>query len=98
MPLGVIEKKESTKVRIIHDLSYPYNENSINSSIPKCHTKVSYSTVSDAITAILNCKKDSFMAKSDLKEAYRQIPLHPSQYSLTGFCWNNNYYFDKVLP
>ena len=30
--------------------------------------------------------------------AFRLIPLHPSQYHLTGFKWKNEYYFDRCLP
>ena len=38
------------------------------------------------------------MAKSDIADALRLIPLHPSQYHLTGFSWEHKYYYDKCLP
>ncbi len=37
------------------------------------------------------------MAKSDIKGAFRIIPLHPSQYHLMGFKWENKDYYDKNL-
>ena len=38
------------------------------------------------------------MAKADLKYAFRIMPIHPSDYHLLGFKWNDHYYFDMVLP
>lgn len=38
------------------------------------------------------------MAKLDLKHAFRLIPVHPSDWNLLGYCNNNQYYFDVVLP
>ena len=37
------------------------------------------------------------MAKSDISDAFRIIPVHPSQYHLLGFKLDNNYYHDKML-
>ena len=39
-----------------------------------------------------------FMAKSDVADAFRLIPLHPSQHHFAGFSWEGNYYYDKCLP
>jgi hypothetical protein len=30
---------------------------------------------------------DSYLAKIDLRNAYRSIPIHPSDYNLTGIAW-----------
>ena len=38
------------------------------------------------------------MANIDIADAFRIVPLHPSQYHLTGFSWQNYYYYDKCLP
>lgn len=37
------------------------------------------------------------MAKADIADAFRLIPLHPTQYHLMGFYWEG-YWFDKCLP
>ncbi|CAH3131897.1 unnamed protein product [Pocillopora meandrina] len=40
------------------------------------------------------------MAKTDVKSAFRIIPIQPADYSLLGTClkWENLYYFDRTLP
>ena len=38
------------------------------------------------------------MAKTDIKSAFRIIPIHPSDYSLLGMKWQGRYYFDRCLP
>ena len=38
------------------------------------------------------------MAKCDIKDGFRNIPLHPDDYHLLGFIWDNHFYYDKCLP
>ena len=57
-----------------------------------------YTTILDAIHLIQKHAPAAAMAKSDISDAFRLIPLHPSQYHLTGFKWRGEYYFDKMLP
>ena len=38
------------------------------------------------------------MCKSDIADAFRLIPLHPSQYPLMGLKVNEQYYYDRTLP
>ena len=38
------------------------------------------------------------MAKTDVKSAFRIVPIHPADYSLLGMKWENLYYFDRTLP
>ena len=38
------------------------------------------------------------MAKTDVKSAFRIIPIHPADYSLLGLKWENLYYLDRTLP
>lgn len=37
------------------------------------------------------------MAKTDIEDAFRIIPIRPSDYHLLAFTWNNNFYLDKVF-
>ena len=39
-----------------------------------------------------------FMAKTDVKSAFRIIPIHPNDFALLGMKWQNAYYFDRCLP
>lgn len=38
------------------------------------------------------------MAKTDIEDAFRVIPIHPADYYLLGFTWEGQYYYDKCLP
>ena len=38
------------------------------------------------------------MAKTDVKSAFRIIPIHPNDFALLGMKWQNSYYFDRCLP
>jgi hypothetical protein len=38
------------------------------------------------------------LSKCDIEDAFRIIPIHPSDYYLLGFTWNNYFYFDRCLP
>ena len=96
-PLGLRAKKQPGEYRVIHNLSHPFGK-SVNDGIPTEFSTVQYATVSDAISHILSFGKNCFMAKTDIKSAYRIVPIHPSDQKLLGFKWRGNYYFDKCLP
>ena len=38
------------------------------------------------------------MAKTDIKSAFRIIPLHPDDHPLLGMKWENLYYYDRCPP
>ena len=101
--LGAIPKPESQEVRLIHDRSRP-KDNSLNSQITESES-FSYQTIHDALKHI---KHKSFLAKLDIRKAYRQVPLHPSNYRATGLSWQLKlkehlefefiYLYDTKLP
>ena len=95
-PLGLVPKKDGD-FRLIHHLSYPQDQ-SINSGIEDKHCTVHYSSIDDAVRLVNGLGPGSFLAKSDLKSAFRLLPIHPSDFELLGFMVGNNYYFDKCLP
>ena len=96
-PLALRPKSEPNKYRLLHNLSFPYDYTSVNLNIPESHSKVTYESLSSAINIIQNME-NAYLAKSDLADAFRLIPLHPSQFHLTGFELNNKFYFDRCLP
>ena len=95
-PLGVVPKKTHGDFRIIHDLSVPESL-SINQGIPRTATHVQYASIEDAVRLVKASDVGSFMAKTDIKKAYRIIPIKPQQYHLFCFEWKNSFYFDKCL-
>ena len=96
-PLGVVAKKEPNAFRLIHDLSYPQG-NSINECIPKDFTAVSYETLDHVITLLNQFGRGALVGKTDIEDAFRIIPIHPSCYHLFGFTWNSNFFYDRCLP
>ena len=80
----------------IYHLSYPQGD-SINDPIPKDPYSLSYVRVDDAINIIQSLGTGAFMAKTDLKSAFRLIPIHPDDWSLLGIYWQSQYYVDMYL-
>ena len=80
--LGAIPTPDSDKVRLIHDCSRPQHSN-VN-----CYTDTqhhySYMTVDKAVSLI---KSNAYLAKIDLKSAYRHLPIDPSNCTATGLAW-----------
>jgi hypothetical protein len=80
-PVGVVPKKEPGVFWVIHHLSFPQGT-SINDFIsPEC-TTVTYATVENAISLVKEAGPGSFMAKTDIKKAFRTMPVHPSEHHL----------------
>ena len=95
-PIGLVPKKTPGKFRLIHHLSFPHGT-SINDGISKVHTSVQYHTVDDAIDIINSLGPNAFLAKTDIQNAFRMVPVHPSSYHLLGFQWNGAYFYDMTL-
>lgn len=96
-PLALRQKKEPNKFRLLHNLSYPYDSTSVNFNIHPDYATVQYDSLNSAIKIIQN-HYPCYLAKTDIADAFRIIPLHASQYHLTGFKFMNKYYYDKCLP
>ena len=92
-PLGVVPKKIPGEFRFIHHLSFPRGV-SINDGISPEHTTVSYSRVDDAIAIIKKMGRGCFLAKTDIKSAFRIIPIRPADYPLLGIMWQGNNTFE----
>lgn len=96
-PLGVVPKSEPGKFRVIHDLSFP-KSNSVNSMIPDENSTVQYDSIDNVTVLLRKFGQGALMAKTDIQDAFRIVPIHPNDYKLLGFSWENNYYYDKCLP
>ena len=70
-----LRAKPNGKFRLLHNLSYPYNENAVNTMIPEEEYQVRYATIQDA-TVILEKHPGAYMAKADIAEAFRIVPIH----------------------
>ena len=95
--IAVIPKKDPGKFRIIVDMSSPKNA-SINDSIRRQFTHVAYSSVKDAAHLMQHFGTNALLAKIDVKEAYRIIPIHPEDRPFLGLRWRDKVYVDCQLP
>ena len=95
--LALRQKTDAGKFSSLHNLSFPYDEQSVNENIPRSSSHVTYETIYEAIP-IIQSMKPCWLAKTDIAEAFRLIPIHPSQYNLLGFKFKGLYYHDKCLP
>ena len=96
-PFGVIPKKSSGKWRLIVDLSSPRGK-SVNDAIDEELASLSYVSVDNVLEAIVTLGGEAFLGKGDIKEAYRQIPIHPEDAGLLGMQWEGQIYMDLRLP
>ena len=97
-PLNVRPKKTPNKFRLLHNLSHPYDGRSINANIPESNKSVQYSTVGDAIQKLLKLPKSAYTAKTDISDAFRLIPIKPSDYPKLGMKFLGKFYYDRCLP
>jgi len=59
---------------------------------------VHYASVDDAVTMIKKIGPNCHLAKTDVRSAFRIIPVNPADYYLLGMHWKGNYYADCCLP
>ena len=104
-PMSTRPKKGTQNRRIIVDLSWPVNGNSVNSGIPKdsfmgVPSKLRYPTIDGLCRRVFRLRKESnkpiFGWKKDMERAFKQIPLEPSSWPKMGICWLSAIFFDKT--
>lgn len=96
-PIGLIPKQQPGEWRLITHLSYPPGR-SINDGIPHEICSVNYLKFDKAVEMVQRLGKGALIAKSDLKSAFRLLPVYPGDFDLLGFKFQNKYFVDKCLP
>lgn len=98
-PVGTVPKDEN-KRRTIHHLSAPRKGISVNSEITYTDKTVTFIQFKQVVTWIQSLGRNAYIWKSDLQNAYRQLPLHHSAFPLLGIKWMDRYvqYFDTRGP
>ena len=101
-PLNTVPKAGSDERRVIVDLSWPLETGSVNSGISKEYyleqkIELHYASIEDVCQMVLNLGSGALIFKRDLRQAYRQFPVDPSDYYLLGYYWDEQYFFDTVL-
>lgn len=97
-PIGAVTKKGSTKVRVIHDLSYPRDGEgtSINDGIVDVYSPIS--NFGHAARAVRMLGPGCLLIKLDVEAAYKQVPVRKEDWHLLGFKFRGKFYYERVLP
>jgi hypothetical protein len=71
---------------------------SVNDAIRRDLCSVLYTSVDKAVVLAQSLGQGCLLAKLDLKEAYRAVPVHHSDQCLLAVSWNGTTYLDRALP
>ena len=96
VPRGL--KEEPTKFRPLSEANRPVGD-AVNESIPRA-TDIQLTRAQDIekkITATYARTGSVWMAKRDIKAAYRTMPVRPEDWQLQGIKWDGQYYIDKRM-
>lgn len=102
-PIGLVPKN-GNDTRLIFHLSYPRSGGSVNAGIPREKCTVHYPEFDEAVRACIIAGRNCYMAKSDMKSAFRVLPLRAEDWRwlimmayhpVTG---NRYYFLDKCAP
>lgn len=96
-PLGLVPKKVPGEFRLIHHLSYP-SGCSLNDFIDPALCTVQYTSFDEAIYMVQDLGQGCLLGKSDIKSAFRLLPVAPEDFDQLGFCFDDKYFFDKAMP
>ena len=95
---GVIPKNhQQDKWCLITDLSHPTGS-SVNDGIPSQLCTLTYVTIDDTVLSILKSGRSTLLAKIDIKNAFRLLPVHPADCHLLGMKWRGYVYIDHCIP
>jgi hypothetical protein len=96
-PIGLIPKSQPGEWRLITHLSFPPG-NSINDGIPDELISVKYASFDQAVGLVQEVGHMAYLAKCDIKSAFRLLPIYPGDFDLLGFKFDGKYFIDKCLP
>jgi hypothetical protein len=104
-PIGLVPKRlDPNSFRVIHHLSWPRlrPERSINHHVHPDFVHIQLQSFEEALSNIIELRRSGaqqiFLAKVDIKSAYRLLGVQASDWPLLGMHWKGQLYFDKVLP
>ena len=93
----ILKRNRPNKWRLIVDLSSPEGH-SMNDGISKDLSSLSYVSVEDVVTGIIQRGRGTLLAKMDIRQAYRNVPIHPHDRLLLGMQWQGTTFADATLP
>ena len=82
---------------LILNLSSPPG-GSVNDGIQREPFSAQYMSADDIVDGIIDLGRGPLMAKYDIENTYRIVPVHPEDRFLLGTCWKDNFLVDLGLP
>ena len=96
-PFGLIPKPHQPgKFRLIVDLSAPQG-GSVDDGIDSELCSLHYASVEQAALLVRQLGPAALMAKLDLRNAYRMVPVHPDDQRFLDLAWQGVVYCDRAL-
>ena len=95
-PVGSAPKSDGS-ARLILDLSSPRGD-AVNEHIDQEQFSCSYSKFDDAIDIVRTLGWGAWLAKADIRHAFRLCPVKMEQWYLLCYNWKNSFYVDTRLP
>ena len=83
--------------RLIHNLAYPYNHNSVNQNIPDDQATVKYAPFDRAVEICLRLGQGCYIAREDFSAAFRLFPISYQDLELLGFTLDNDFYINSSM-
>ena len=83
---ALVPKKSPGKFRLIHHLSFPKGA-SVNDGISHENSTVCCVTIGDGIQCMKLAGRGCYLAKTDIKNAFRIILIKADHYGLLGMHW-----------
>lgn len=99
-PLGLVPKPNSSKLRMIQDLSFPRADPScpsVNSFINSDDFPTAWGTFEETAKLILSLPEGCRTATFNISAAYRITPVHPLQQNFVCVLWQGKVYVDRAV-
>jgi len=93
---GVPKGDNGESIRVIHNLSHPFGGASINAGIAR--EDYAMQSFDDALVGIRRFGRGCLLTKFDVRSAFKLVPVRPEDRALLGLRWQEQYYYEVVLP
>ena len=101
-PIDTRPKRDSPELRVILNLSHPFEQGSVNEAINKDYylgkdTNLRFPSIDNLVDLIMKKGVGCAIFKRDMRKCYRQIYFDPGSVHLVGFSVEGEIYFDITL-
>jgi len=98
-PIGAVPKAHSSKLRLIHHLSWPRaSATDLSTNDRLNEAKCEYLKFSEFIKKVGELGPTYLMSKFDIKDAFRLLRVIPSEHYLLGIHYAGFYFYEQCIP